>query len=110
MASFRPSSEGISKKTAPQNTRLRRSLVFCPRVPAKVIVSAWKDMVATELKAMDPAIPIRKAIEVGKAAKPKLMARMPCGMPLTTTAKAVRKSVSIFFSPYLTNTPKATLM
>gem|GEM_PF-5552141 len=95
IASFIPKTDGMSRKMPPQKTRLRRSLTLRPIVPARVIVSAWKLMVATELKAREPAMPTRKAIAVGKAAKPKLRARMPCGMPLMTTARAVKRSVNM---------------
>ena len=59
-------------------------------------VEAIGDLVADALE-MDggdsPWEKIRKAMLVGKAAKPKLRARSPCGMPLMTTANEVSRSV-----------------
>ncbi len=70
IASLSPRIEGISSRTAPQNTRLSRSLRLVPMVPASVIVSAWNEIVATELNASDPMMPTAKAMAVGNAAKP----------------------------------------
>ena len=74
---------------------LRRSRTSFPMLPASVIVSAWNEIVATELKYSEPPAPIRNASAVGSAAKPYISASRPCGMPLTTTASAAKRSVSI---------------
>ena len=58
IASLRPRIEGMSSRIAPQKTRLSRSRRLVPMVPARVIVSAWKEIVATELNASEPAMPI----------------------------------------------------
>ena len=92
--SLRPSDEGMRRKSAPQNTRLILSRGVLPSLPATAIVSAWKDIVATELKAKEPAAPMRKAIAVGKAAKPSESESSPCGTPFMTTASAVSRSVA----------------
>jgi hypothetical protein len=41
------------------------------------MVSAWKEMVATELKLKEPIMPTKKAKDVGSAANPKLSAKIP---------------------------------
>ncbi|MPN10528.1 hypothetical protein SDC9_157823 [bioreactor metagenome] len=92
--SLSPSSEGMRRKSAPQKTRLILSRGVLPILPATAIVSAWKDMVATELKANEPAAPMRKAIAVGNAAKPSESESNPCGIPFITTANAVSRSVA----------------
>ena len=91
--SLRPSSDGMSTKTPPQKTVLRRSRRDCAILPVTAIVSAWNETVATESKAKEPAAPTRNASAVGKAAKPSESARSPCGTPFSTTATAASRSV-----------------
>jgi len=67
--------------------------------PARVIVTAWKDIVATELNANEPPMPIRNATAVGKAAKPYESARSPCGIPRQGLSAGPVDTVPLIYHP-----------
>ena len=58
-------------------------------------VAHTKDAVAITVEDIVPETLEITASAVGSAAKPYISASKPCGMPLTTTASAAKRSVSI---------------
>ena len=87
--------------TPAKNTIERRSRMFLPIVPASTIVSAWKEIGATEPSSRQPITPTPNPSAVGTEAKPMESASSPCGMPLSTTPIAARISCKNSISTHL---------
>jgi len=72
-----------------------------PMVPARVMVSAWKDIGGTRPNTLAPTAPMEKASAVGREANPNDKAKIPWGKPLIITPIAAIKSlISICHAPF----------